>query len=323
MRLKIILIILSFITAFVFFEYKNSSKQKLPLVAIANYGPHSSLQDSIKGIKEELSSQGFIENKNITYDIVDVGFDSSLIAQMITKLKLKKPAVMIAMTTPVAQSAKHNIKDIPLIYNVVTDPVEAGLLKDMNKIDGNATCTSDMQNLDLLLSFAKKLLPKASKIGVLYATSEANDIALVKMLKITAEDIGMEVVAVPVDQPRDVPTRMQSFKDKVDFIYVGTSGPIQPTLPVIVAEADKMGIPVFNANEESVLNNQVLASFGVNYEQVGRNAGDIAARILRGEEMLPPVYPSIEDHHGFISKQKAERFAITIPVNLDNVTIVE
>lgn len=323
MRLKLSLIILSFIIAFAFFEYKNSSQEKLPLVAIANYGPHSSLEDSIKGIKLELSSQGFIENQDITYDIVNVGFDSSLILQMITKLKLKKPTVMIAMTTPVAQSAKHNIKNIPLIFNVITDPVEAGLLKEMDKIDGNATCASDMQNLDLLLNFAKKLLPNASRIGVLYATSEANDIALVRMLKEAAANIGMEVVAIPVDQPRDVPTRMQSFKNEVDFIYVGTSGPIQPTLPVIVAEADKMGIPVFNANEESVLNNQVLASFGVNYEQVGRNAGNIAAHILKGDKILSPVYPSTEDHHGFISKQKAEIFGVIIPDDLSNVTIVE
>ena len=295
----------------------------LPLVAIANYGPHSSLEDSIKGIKEELKRQGFIENKNIVYDIVDVGFDSNLIPQMVVNLKSKHPALLIAMTTPVAQFAKHNIKNTPIIFNVITDPVEAGLLKEKNRIDGNATCASDMQNLDLLLGFAKKLLPDSSRVGVLYATSEANDIALLKMLEESAKKTGMEVVAVPVDQPRDVPIRMQSFRDKVDFIYVGTSGPIHPTLPVIIAEADKMNIPIFNVNEEAVQNNQVLASFGVDYVQVGRNAGNIAAHLLRGEEILPPAYPSVKDHHGFISKKRAEHFGIKIPNNLNNVTIVE
>ncbi len=323
MRIKLILITLFFIVIFTFFKYKNTTNETLPLVAIANYGPHSSLEDSIKGIKQELTSQGFIENKNITYDIVDVGFDSNLIAQMIIKLKSKRPALMIAMTTPVAQAAKHNIKDIPLIFNVVTDPVEAGLLKDKNQIDGNATCTSDMQNLDLLLEFAKKLLPNASRIGVLYATSEANDIALLRMLKASAEKLKMQVIAIAVDQPRDIPLRMLDFKDKVDFIYVGTSGPIQPSLPAIVAEANKMRIPIFNVNEEAVQKNQVLASFGVDYVQVGKNAGNITAHILQGEEILPPIYPSIKDHHGYISKQKADSLGIKIPDDLSNVTILE
>lgn len=322
MRIKLLFISLLTI-AVSFLIYKNSAQPNLPIIAIANYGPHSSLEDSIKGIKQELVSQGFIENQNIIYDIANVSFDSNLIPQMVTKLKGRKPAVMIAMTTPVAQFSKHAVKDIPLIFNVITDPVEAGLLKTADKINENTTCTSDMQNLDLLLGFAKKLLPNATRVGVLYATAEANDLALVKMLEQAGVKSGFQVVAVPVDQARDVSLRIQSFKDKVDFIYVGTSGPIQPTLPVIIMEANKMMIPIFNVNEEAVQKNQVLASFGVDYQQVGRNAGNITAHILKGEGLLPPIYPSIKDHHGYISKARAEYFGIRIPADLTNTTIME
>ena len=272
---------------------------------------------------KELKTQDFIENKNIIYDIMDVGFDSSLIPQMITKLKATKPAVMVAMTTPVAQFAKHNVKDIPLIFNVITDPVEVGLLVDPNKSQDNMTVTSDKQNIGLFLEFVKKLIPNATRIGVLYATSEANDAALVKMLGNAGAKEGIQVVAVPVDQPRDIPMRMQRFRDQVDFIYVGTSGPIQPSLPVIVAEADKMMIPVFNVSEEAVQNNQAVASFGVDYLQIGKNTGDMIAKLLNGGKILPPLYPEAIEHHGFISRKKAEYFGIKIPEDLNNVTILE
>lgn len=323
MRNKLLIIILLIASFFLYFYSKKSADSNLPLVAIANYGPHSSLTDSIKGIKEELERQGFIENENIRYDIDDVSFDSNLIPQMVSKLKAKRPTVMIAMTTPVAQFAKHNVKDIPLIFNVITDPIEAKLLKKKNQIDGNSSCTSDAQDLDLLLNFAKKLLPNATRVGLLYSTAEANDIALVKMLEKACYTTGMSLFAVPVDQPRDVAIRMQSFKDKVDFIYVGTSGPIQPTLPVIVAEADKMNIPIFNVNEEAVQNNQVLASFGVNYIQIGKNTGNMVAHILKGGSLLPPIYPASEEHQGFISKKRADSYGIKIPSDLKNVNIVE
>jgi len=323
MKTKFIYIFLSFIfLGFTLFKF-NKQSTNIPIIAIANYGPHSSLEDSIKGIKEELTNQGYIEGENIAYEIADVNFDTSLIPQMITNLKAKNPNVMITLATPVAQFAKHYIKNIPLIFNVVTDPVEAGLLKDGTKADGKTTCISDKQNLDLLLNFVKKIIPTAKRIGILYSTSEANDIALIRMMESAAKKNNMQVLSIAIDQSRDIPLRIQQFKDQVDFIYVGTSGAIQPALPSIIAEADKMMIPVFNANEEAVYNNQALASFGVNYIQIGRSTGDMVAKILKSSQVTPPYYPEEKDHNGFISKKKAKFFGIEIPSNLSNTIIVE
>ena len=243
-----------------YFTDKNDS---LPIVAIANYGPHASLDAAIAGFKKQMQEEGFTENHNIRYKISDVGFDQSLIPQMLTNFKAQHPKVMLVMTTPVGQAAKATIHDIPLIYTVITDPVEAGLIKEKYKPDQNITGSSEMQDLNAFLKFAKSILPTAHKVGLLYATSEANDIALVRMMKASAAELDMSVVAIPVEQARDVQLRMQAFKNTVDFIYVGTSGPIQPTLPVISAEASKMHIPVFNVDAHAVQDGLALASFGV------------------------------------------------------------
>ena len=306
--------------------FVNFQKTKnLPIVAIANYGPHSSLDASIQGVRDELEKQGFIEGKNLIYEIANVGFDPSLIPQMITKLKSQNPKVMVVMTTPVAQFAKGSVKNIPLIYNDITDPIEAGLLKSPHEANGNMTGSSDKQDIKLLLEFAKKLIPNSKTVGILYSTAESNDAALVKMMRTAAYEIGMKVIAIPVDQARDIPTRMQEFKGKVDFIYVGTSGPIQPALPVIAAEGNKMKIPVLNVDEKAVKDKMVLASFGVDYRQVGVNAGKLVAGILKGTAIskLTPLYPGVSDHHGFVSKKKALELGLLIPKNLKNVEIVE
>ncbi len=251
---------------------------------------------------------------------MDVGFDSSLIPQMIIKLKSQKPIVMVAITTPVAQFAKSAVKDIPLVFADITDPVAAGLLKIKNQVDGNITGAAECQNLELLLAFAKEILPNATRVGVLYSTAEINDIALVQMLEKAGLSYNMKILAIPIDQPRDVDMRMQNFNNKVDFIYVGTSGPIQPTLPVIVARADAMNIPVLNADSDAVSQHQVLASFGVDYEQIGVNAGKIIANILKDGKISPPIYPHLEDHHAFVSRVRAKRYKVNIPAN---VTIFE
>jgi putative ABC transport system substrate-binding protein len=301
--------------------YNNKVSNKVPVVAIANYGPHASLDATIAGFKDQMKAEGFIENETIRYEIANVGFDPSLISQMLISLKAKNPKVMLVMTTPVAQSAKAKIRNIPLIYTAITDPVEAGLIKKQYKADSNMTGSSDMQDLKALLKFAKSILPKAKTVGLLYATSEANDIALVNMMKANALALDMSVVAIPVEQARDVQVRMQEFKNKVDFIYVGTSGPIQPTLPVISAEARKMHIPVFNVQEQAVKDGLALASFGVNYIAVGQKAGKLASAVLRGEPIseLTPSYPTAIDHHGVINKKLAIEFGVNIPSEIEIV----
>ena len=159
------------------------------------------------------------------------------------------------------------------------------------------------------------MLGKVSRVGVLYSTSESNDKALVDMLGQAAMKFNMQLIAVPVDQPRDVQQRMQNFKGKIDFLYVGTSGAVQPTLPVIAMEADKMGIPVFNADPDAVKNNLVLASLGVDYKKIGINAGNIVAHILKTGEISLPIFPSLEDHQIFINKERAKKLEIIIPAN--------
>jgi putative ABC transport system substrate-binding protein len=181
------------------------------------------------------------------------------------------------------------------------------------------TGSSEMQDLNAFLKFAKSILPKAKRVGLLYATSESNDVALVNMMRINASALDMSVIAIAVEQARDVPTRMQEFKDKVDLIYVGTSGPIQPTLPAIAAQARKMHIPVFNAEAQAVKDGLALASFGVDYTNVGRNAGKLAAMVLQGKKIsnLTPLYPTAADHHGVINKKLAAEFGINIPSNIE------
>ncbi|APS00515.1 ABC transporter substrate-binding protein [Pajaroellobacter abortibovis] len=321
-KISTFLVIASVVIACLFFLRR---QQGVLRVAIASWGSHASLDETIKGIKDELDRQGLREGEHLRVEVKSVHFDAALIPQMLSQLKASRPHVMIALSTPVAQTAKNTVKDIPLIFSAVTDPVEAGLLERADRASSNMTGVADRQNLTALLQLTKQILPKAKVIGMLYSTAEANDTALVKMMERAAQEEGMRLVTVPVEQARDVPLRMQAFRDKVDFLYVGTSGAIQPTLPAIVAEADKMKLPVFNADSDAVKSHQALGSCGVKYNQVGAHTGKMVARILRGEsvEQIQPVFPTLEEHQGFISRVKANFLRIALPTELPHVTIVE
>lgn len=321
---KILATILVALSLILLSTFTNTQKDpSLPLIAIANYGPHSSLQETIDGLKAKLTQLGYVEDKTIRYEITDVNFETSLVIQMLNKLKSNKPHIIVAISTPVAQAAKNTITDIPVVYADVTDPVEAGLVS--NDPNSNITGTSDKQDLSLMFKLAKQLLPSAKKVGVLYSTGEANDLSLVNMLVATSKELGLEVVAIPVEHTRDVVTRMKLFKDKVDFIYTGSSGAIQASLPAISSAAQAMQLPLFNFNGEEVISHIALASYGVSHKQVGANAAIIIDKLLKGEKIgnIKPVYPTEEDHKAFISRKKADQIGLKIPTDLTNVIIVD
>ncbi|MDR2068074.1 MAG: ABC transporter substrate-binding protein [Holosporaceae bacterium] len=299
----------------------NSEKQETQLVAIVNYGQIPPLLATVEGIKKELSENGYVEDKNIRYEVADIAFDHALIPQAVMNLKSHNPKVIVVISTPIAQFAKGKIRDIPLVYSAITDPVDAKLVDSPMKSVDNITGSSDMQNLKGLLSLIRKMLPQAKTVGMLYATSDCNDTALINKMRSEAAAVGMDLIAIPVDQMRDIPIRIQELKGKADLIYVGASG-LQSALAVISGEAAKMNIPVFNMEEQSVRDGLALATFGVNYESVGRNTGKLVAKLLKGAAVkdLPPIFPKMEDHSCFINKKLAKKFGIKIP---ENATVVE
>ncbi len=317
---KILSVLIAALCALALYQYFSNPSQTstLPVVAIANYGPHSSVQSTIEGLQEELKSQGFEEGRNIHFETLDVHFDPSLIAQMLSTLKAKKPAVIVTLTTPVSQAAKNSITDIPIVFADVTDPQEAGLLTTKTGHTNNMTGASDKQDLRSVLQFAKRLVPEAHRVGLLYSTSEANDTALVHMMETAAKQESFSVLAIPIEHPRDIPARMAAFKGQVDFLYVGSSGPIQPSLPAIVATAETMNLPVINMNIAEAKEDKVLASFGVSYEKVGKNTGLLVAKILKGIKPsdAPILYPAAEDHEAFVSQKRAAAIGLVIPSNI-------
>jgi putative ABC transport system substrate-binding protein len=294
-------------------------------IAIGNYGPHPSLEETIVGFKDGMRQAGYKEGVDVVYDISNASFQPTLIRQMLTKLSASKPEVLVVLSTPVAQAAKQMFPNTPLVFSAITDPVAAGLLKDKDHGAKNISGATDQQDLNAFIEFAQKILPKAKTVGIMYATAEDNDFALMKMMTKITKAHGMKLVSVPVDNPQDIPQRARLFKNKVDLIYVGASGPIQPSLPAIISVANEYKIPVFNVDVTAVQDNEALGSFSVAYHKVGENTAEIVIAVLNGKKLedIPPVYPALKDHQAFISKKKADELGIMLPDDLTGITVVE
>ncbi len=289
-------------------------------VGIANFGEHPQLAASIKGFKKALSDAGLIEGRDVVYSESHTSFDATLVPQMIAKLQAEGPRLIYTLTTPVSQIAKKALigSDIPLVFSAVTDPVAAKLVPSWDAGDEGMTGASDLQDVAAVMAFAKKMFPGAKRLGLPYNPGEANDVALLERVKGAAGPAGFEVVEVGVDNVNDIQQRIASLAGKVDVIYTPTSSLLQPAIGAVAAAARQAGIPIINADDGAVREGVVPASFAVNYEQIGVNAGKIAVQILGGVDpkTIAPTRPAYADHSALLSRKALRELGLDVPEGL-------
>ena len=290
------------------------------LIAIANFGEHPALRAAVAGFKSQLTREGFVAGKDVSYDDQHINFDRSLIPQLLTNAQSKRPALIAAVTTPVAQSAIRVVTDksIPIVFMSVVDPVVAQIVPSWQAGSATHTGATLYPNFDESLKLVKELLPDAKRIGVPYNPAEDNDKTNMTEMRAAAAKAGLQVVEVGIDSPNDIAQRLQSLNGKIDVLFVIQSNLLQTALPVIAATAQRLGVPAINTLDTPVKNHTFLAAHALSYERMGADAGRIAARVLRGEKpsAIAPHRPSAEDYTVVISRRQAEKWNVKIPSSL-------
>jgi putative ABC transport system substrate-binding protein len=290
------------------------------LIAIANFGEHPALRAAVNGFKAEVVRQGFVEGRDVAFDDQHINFDRTLIPQLLTGAQAKKPAMIVAVTTPIAQSSIRVVTDksIPIVFMSVVDPVVAQIVPSWQAGSATHTGATLYPDFTASLGFLKTLLPNAKRIGVPYNPGEDNDKTNMSEMRSIAPKLGLEVVEVGIDSPNDIAQRLTSLQGKVDAVFVIQSNILQTSLPVIAATTQRMGVPAINTLDTPVRNGSFLAAHALSYERMGANAGRIAARILKGEKpaSIPPHRPGPEDFSTLISRKQAAQWKVEVPASL-------
>ena len=286
------------------------------LIAIANFGEHPALRAAINGFKAEVVRQGFVEGKDVAFDDQHINFDRTLIPQLLTGAQAKKPAMIVAVTTPIAQSSIRVVTDksIPIVFMSVVDPVVAQIVPSWQAGSATHTGATLYPDFNASLAFVKQLLPGAKRLGVPYNPGEDNDKTNMSEMRAIAPKFGLEVVEVGIDSPNDIAQRIQSLQGKVDAVFVIQSNILQTSLPVIAASTQRIGVPAINTLDTPVRNHTFLAAHALSYERMGANAGRIAARILKGEKpaAIAPHRPAPEDFSLVISRKQAAQWKVEV-----------
>lgn len=304
-------VILAAIT--IFFVGCMAKKDKVPVIGISQYGEHASLDNCREGFLLGLKEAGLTEGEDYTIDYQNASFDNATATQIANNFSSKNVALMCAIATPSATAcyAAAEDKNIPVVFNAITDPGEAGLTT------GNITGVSDKLPVDPQLELIRKLQPDAKTIGIIYTTSEPNSVSAIAEYKEKAGNYGFTIEATGVaDQASVTQAADTLINKKVDCITNLTDNNVVGVLPSILEKTNAAGIPVYGSEIEQVKKGCV-ASAGIDYVELGKMAGKLAARILKGEAKASDIpYETVTEYSTYINSDAASAMGITVPSDL-------
>lgn len=287
-------------------------------IGIQQFAEHGSLDNCREGFLEGLEEEGIKGGDNLTVEVKNAMADTATNAQIADSFVSDNMDLICAIATPSAQSAYNAAmdKDIPVVYTAVTDPVAAELAdKDGNPV-GNVTGTSDTLPVEEQLKMIREMMPDAKTIGILYTTSEANSVSAIATYESLVDKYGFTLETKGISQTSEIALATDDLLTKVDCITNLTDNTVVASLPTILEKANEKGIPVFGSEIEQVKIG-CLAAEGIDYIQLGKQTGKIAAQILKGEKKASEIpYEIISEPGFYVNTKVAENLGIEVPSGL-------
>jgi putative ABC transport system substrate-binding protein len=190
--------------------------------------------------------------------------------------------LVLAMGTMAALAAKKEIKGIPIVFCVVLNPVSSGLVENMKLPGGNITGASLDIPLETQFQYIELVVPKLKSIGVIYNVEETG--ILVREATRVAERMKLSLITKAVSSEREVPNALGSLLNRVDALWSVADGTVfgPQSTQYILLNTLRTGTP-FMGLSPSFVKAGALMALSCDYEDVGKQAAEVANRILDGE----------------------------------------
>ena len=282
-------------------------------VGIGQFAQHGSLDNCYQGFVEGLAEAGLVEGENLKIDLQNAQADMGIAQQIAAQFASAKVDMMVGIATPMAQACYNAAAGaIPTIFTAVTDPVAAGFASADGVAAGEVTGTSDALPIKAQLETIRAMLPDATKIGILYTTSEVNSISAIEIYKSLAGDYGFEIVESGISTTADIPLALDALLSKVDCLTNLTDNTVVSALALVLDKANAAGKPVFGSEIEQVKLGCAAAE-GLDYIALGRQTGLMAAKVLKGEAKAIEIpYEIITEPQLYVNSEALAKFGITL-----------
>ncbi len=282
-------------------------------IGVVQLVQHEALDAATQGftdaLKEALGDKVEVEVKNASGD-------SNNCSTIVNGFISDKVDLIMANATPALQAAASATSTIPILGTSVTDYATALEISDWTgTVGGNISGTSDLAPLDKQAAMLQELFPNAKKVGMLFCSSEPNSKYQVDEVTKLLSAAGITCTEYTFTDSNDVSSVTQKACDDSDVLYIPTDNTAASNTEAIANVVLAAGTPVI-AGEAGICRGCGAATLSIDYYELGKITGQMAAKILTGEadiSTMPVEFAPTATKQANMAN--CEKLGITVPAD--------
>lgn len=284
--------------------------EKVYKIGVLQYVQHDALDASNEGFFKALDDLGI----KYEADQQNAAAEASACQTIAQTLVDNKSDLIFAIATPAGQSVAGLTSDIPIVVTACTDPAESGLCESNEAPGTNVTGTSDLTPVKEQMDLLQQIIPDAKKVGILFCSAESNSEIQAQMAREALDALGIEHEDYTVSASNEIQAVVESAVGKVDALYAPTDNVIAAGMSTVGMICIDNKIPII-CGEEGMTNEGGLATYGINYFELGYKAGEMAAKILTegaNPADMPIEYLAADECKLTVNDETAEALGIDV-----------
>jgi putative tryptophan/tyrosine transport system substrate-binding protein len=261
-----------------------------------------------------LRELGWVDGRNMTIEYRWAEGRNERYLEHTAEFVRRPVDVIVTSGTGPVLTVMQATKDIPIVFAAAGDPVGTGIVASLARPGGNVTGLSNQQT-DLAgnrLELLREVVPGLRRVAVMGNVNVPNVTLEMNEVQNVAPRIGINVTRLEVHKTEDIIPGIQALAGKVEALYVCTDPLITTNAVRINTLAMSEKLPTMYAFREYVRNGGLM-SYGPNFPDLFRRAGDYVDKILKGAKPadIPVEQPVKFDM--IINLTTAKALGLTIP----------
>jgi len=287
---------------------------KLPTVGFL--GPFSMAiqSESTAAFVQRMREHGWIEKRTILIEYRWAEGLSQRIAEITAEfVRLKVDVIVTAGTEPVL-ALKQATSVIPIVFAAAGDPVGTGLVASLARPGGNVTGLSN-QSADIAskrLELLREVVPNLHRLAIMANIGSPIGILEMGQVQAAARTLGLEVVPAEIRRVDDIAPAIEALKGRAEALYVVTEPLVNSNRIRLNTLALDARLPTIHGYRDYVEAGGLM-SYGANFADLWRRAGDLVDKILHGTKPgdIPVEQPT--KFELFVNLKAAKALELTIP----------
>jgi len=238
----------------------------------------------LEGLRQGLVQLGYEDGKRVTFIVEDTKMETLDPVKAAMRLIATKPDLLVTVATSHTTAAKQVAGNIPIVFTMLTDPVQSGFVASYASSKNNLTGVSN--NVALLsgkrLEVLKQIVPGIKRALAIVSVKESIAQKSFQFLAESANKFGVQLNRRDVTSKEELEkVLLDTPKGSVDAITLVPAILMRNHISLLVEKAIKDRIPL-GVHTEELVKKGALVSYGEDSQLIGTQTARIVVKVLKG-----------------------------------------